>query len=239
MGRAYEVRKASIMKTGSAKAKLYSMYAKEIYQSAKTGGVEVTANSTLRRLIEKAKKDQVPADLIKRAIDKVHSGIDESYTTVRYELFGPGGSTLVVDCLTDNVNRTLSFVRPALNKSGSKMGAMNSVSYMYEHLCVVSFKGLTEEQVLEALINNNVDADDIEVNGDEITIYGEPTALYNIKEAILSIAPTMEFDADEIVMLPKEKITLEGENLELFNRLYSMLDEVEDVQMIYHNVNLE
>ena len=110
---------------------------------------------------------------------------------------------------------------------------------MYEHLCVVSFKGLTEDQVLEALINNNVDVDDIELNGDEITVYGEPTALYSIKEAILSIAPKMEFDAEEIVMLPKEKVTLTGDNLELFNRVYSMLDEVEDVQMIYHNVNLD
>ena len=109
MGRAYEVRKASIQKTGAAKAKLYSMYAREIYEAAKSGGTSVEANAVLKRLIERARKDQVPSDIINRAIDKVNSGADESYEAVRYELFGPGGSTLIVDCLTDNVNRTLSY----------------------------------------------------------------------------------------------------------------------------------
>ena len=115
MGRAYEVRKASIQKTGAVKAKLYSMFAKEIYQAAKNGGTELESNITLKRLVEKAKKEQIPGDLIKRAIDKVNSGIDENYSSVRYEIYGPGGSTLIVDCLTDNVNRTLSYIRPALN----------------------------------------------------------------------------------------------------------------------------
>ncbi|MCI8445124.1 MAG: YebC/PmpR family DNA-binding transcriptional regulator, partial [Bacilli bacterium] len=100
MGRAYEVRKASIQKTGAAKSKLYSMYAREIYQAAKTGGTEPESNASLKRLMERAKKEQVPADIIKRAIDKVNSGVDESYAKATYELFGPGGSTVIVDCLT-------------------------------------------------------------------------------------------------------------------------------------------
>lgn len=238
MGRAYEVRKASILKTGAVKAKLYSMYAKEIYLAAKNGGVEVESNLSLKRLVEKAKKDQVPSDLIKRAIDKVNSGVDDSYTSVRYELFGPGGSTLIVDCLTDNVNRTLSYIRPALNKNNGKMGVSNSVSYMYEHLAVVSFKGLKEDDVLMALIEADVEVDDIEVEDDIITVYGLPTDLYNIKEALLKVKADLEFDVDEIVMLPKEKISLAGEDLELFNRMYDMIDEIEDVQNVYHNVQL-
>ena len=96
MGRAYEVRKASIQKTGAAKAKLYSMYAREIYQAAKTGGVEMEANAALKRLVDRAKKEQVPGDIIKRAIDKVNSGVDETYTNTNYELFGPAG----VICMT-------------------------------------------------------------------------------------------------------------------------------------------
>ena len=144
MGRAYEVRKASIQKTGAAKSKLYSMYAREIYQAAKNGGIELEANATLKRLVEKAKKEQVPADIIKRAIDKVNSGADESYDSVRYELFGPAGSTVIVDCLTDNVNRSVSAVRTAVNKCHVKMGAIGSVAYMYDNLCVVGFKGLDE-----------------------------------------------------------------------------------------------
>lgn len=238
MGRAYEVRKASIQKTGAAKAKLYSMYAREIYQAAKNGGTDTDANLSLRRLIEKAKKEQVPGDLIKRAIDKVNSGVDESYSAVRYEIFGPSGSTVIVDCLTDNVNRTLSGVRPACTKSGAKMGLSNSVSYMYDHLSIVSFKGLTEEAVLEALINNNVDATDIEDEDGLITIYGDPTDLYSIKEAILSVLPNVEFEVEEIAMLPKEKVTLAGEDLEHFQRLMGFLEELDDVQHIYHNVEL-
>ena len=117
MGRAYEVRKASIQKTGAAKAKLYSMYAREIYQIAKNGGTEPTGNPSLKRILEKAKKEQVPADIIKRAIDKVNSGADETYETVKYELFGPAGSTLIVECLTDNVNRSVSSVRAVINKT--------------------------------------------------------------------------------------------------------------------------
>ena len=89
MGRAYEVRKASIQKTGAAKAKLYSMYAREIYDIAKKGGTDPSSNASLKRIMERAKKEQVPADIIKRAIDKVNSGVDENYISCRYEGFGP------------------------------------------------------------------------------------------------------------------------------------------------------
>lgn len=238
MGRAYEVRKASIQKTGAAKAKLYSMYAREIYQTAKNGGVELESNAALKRLIDKAKKEQVPADIIKRAIDKVNSGCDESYDSVRYELFGPSGSTLLVDCLTDNLNRTVSSIRTALNKTHTKMGAINSVSYMYDNLCIVSFKGLKEEEVLDTLIMNDIDINDIEVENDTINLYGNPTDLYRIKEAILSLKSNIEFEMDEITTLPKETIKLSGEDLDVFKKLLEMLDDIEDVQNVYHNVEL-
>lgn len=238
MGRAYEVRKASIQKTGAAKAKLYSMYAREIYQAAKTGGTEFESNSALKRLVEKAKKEQVPSDIINRAIDKVNSGVDETYTSANYELFGPAGSTLIVACLTDNVNRSVSSVRAVVNKCHVKMGAQGSVSYMYDHLCIVSFKGLTEEETLEALIEEGLDVDDIEEENGEIIIYGAPSELFNIKEAITKKLPKVTFDMDEITYIAKDKVTLTGEDLEAFNKLLTMLDEVEDVQHVYHNVNV-
>lgn len=238
MGRAYEVRKASIQKTGAAKAKLYSMYAREIYQVAKTGGVEPTGNAALKRLIERAKKEQVPSDIIKRAIDKVNSGADESYDEVRYELFGPNGSTLIVECLTDNVNRSISSIRAALNKCNSKVGSMGSVSYMYDHICVVSFKGTDEESVLDTLLNAGIEVVDIEVEEENIIVYGVPSDLYAIKEAILSLLPEIQFDLDEITFIPKDKIVLEGDDLMYFNRLLTMLDEIEDVNHVYHNVEL-
>lgn len=228
---------AAKAKTGAAKGKLYGMYAKEIYQVAKTGGATPEGNPALKRLIEKAKKEQVPNDVIKRAIDKVNSGADESYENARYELFGPGGSTIIVDCLTDNVNRTVSDIRTVVNKCHVKMGAMNSVSYMYDNLCIVGFKGLSEEEAMDALINNDVDITDMEEENGMVIIYGEPTDLNKIKEAILSLKE-VTFDIDEIAMLPKDKITLTGEDLEVFNKLINMLDEVDDTNHVYHNVEL-
>lgn len=236
MGRAYEVRKASIQKTGAARGKIYSMYAREIYEVAKNGGTELESNVALKRLVDKAKKEQVPSDIIKRAIDKVNSGADESYSTVRYELFGPNGSNVIVDCLTDNVNRSVSLIRAALNKTSAKMGAMGSVAFMYDNLCIVSFKGLSEEETLEALIEAGVDAD-IELQGDSIVLYGKPSDLYAIKEAILA-KKQVEFDVDEISMIPKDTVKLEGEALEDFQKLLNLLDEIEDVNHVYHNVEL-
>lgn len=236
MGRAYEVRKASIQKTGAAKGKIYSTYAKEIYQAAKNGGVEVESNATLKRLIERAKKEQVPQDIIKRAIDKVNSGALESYIRNTYEIFGPGASTLIVECLTDNVNRSVSSLRAVVNKCHVKMGAIGSVSYMYENLCIVSFKGLSEEDTLNALILNDVDIIDIESMEDEIIVYGEPQNLFKIKDAITKALPNVNFDAEEITMLAKEKVELNKEDLEIFERLVAMFEEVEDVSHIYHNV---
>ena len=236
MGRAYEVRKASIQKTGAAKSKLYSMYAREIYDVAKKGGVDPSTNISLKRLIEKAKKEQVPSDIIHRAIDKVNSGIDENYTSVRYELFGPSGSTLIVDCLTDNVNRTLSYIRPALNKNNGKMGVSGSVSYLYDNLAIIGFTGGVEDAVLEAMIENDINLVDMEVENNDIVVYGEPQDLYRMKEALLSIYPNANFDVEEIVMLPKSKVTLTGEDLDHFHRMVEMIEEIEDVKSVYHNV---
>ena len=238
MGRAYEVRKASIQKTGAAKAKLYSMYAREIYQAAKNGGTELEGNPSLKRLVEKAKKDQVPNDIVNRAIDKVNSGADETYTLANYEIFGPSGSTAIVACLTDNVNRSVSSIRAVINKCHVKMGAQGSVSYMYDHLCIVSFKGLSEEDALDAIVEAGLDVNDIETENEEVIVYGAPNDLNKIKEALLAKNPKLEFDLDEITMLPKEKVTLEGEDKETFERMLNMLDEVEDVQTVYHNVEL-
>lgn len=237
MGRAYEVRKASIQKTGAAKAKLYSMYAREIYDIAKKGGTDIYSNASLKRVIDRAKKEQIPGDIIKRAIDKVNSGIDENYEKASYEIFGPAGSTIIVECLTDNVNRSISSVKAALNKCKCKIGVQGSVSFNYENLCIIGFKGINEEQAMDAIIEADLDIDDIETNDDMVIVYGNPKDLHALKMAIENIKKDIEFEIDEISMLPKEKIDIDGDDLEIFNRLVTMLDDIEDVQNIYHNVN--
>ncbi len=238
MGRAYEVRKASIQKTGAARGKIYSMYAKEIYQAAKNGGTEVSSNAILRRLVERAKKDQVPSDIIKRAIDKVNSGIDENYQVATYEMFGPNGSTLIVECLTDNLNRSISDLRAVANKCHIKVGAQGSVLFNYDHLCVVGFKGFTEDEVVDALIENNADFIDMEVSDDMIIVYGNPQNLYQIKDSITNKKTNTEFEIDEISYLPKEKVTLSGDDKVTFERVLALLDDASDVQNVYHNVEL-
>ena len=229
---------AAKAKTGAAKGKLYGMYAKEIYLAAKNGGVTPEGNPSLKRLIEKAKKDQVPSDIIKRAIEKVNSGAGENYETLTYEMFGPAGSTLMVECLTDNVNRSVSDLRAVVNKCHIKMGGMGSVSYMYDNLCIVGFTGMTEEEVMDTLIENDIDFVDLEVENNHVMIYGEPKDLFKIKDAISKKLNNVDFDVDEISQLPKERVTLEGEDKEVFDKLLTLLDDVDDVQNVYHNVNL-
>ena len=238
MGRAYEVRKAAIQKNGDVKAKLYSNFAKEIYLAAKNGRTNIDTNAHLKSLVEKAKKSQVPSDIINRAIDKVNNGADESYTSCRYEGFGPGASTVIVDCLTDNVNRTVGLVRTAFTKTKGKLGVENSVSHSYENLAIVGFKNLSEEEAFEILMNDDIDVKDIETDNDLVIVYGDAKDLYKIKTSLKNAKPELEFEIDEISMLPFEKITLEGDDLEMFNKLLTMLDDVEDVQNVYHNVNL-
>lgn len=219
--------------TGAKKGKLYGMYAKEIYQVAKNGGTTPEGNPSLKRLIEKAREDQVPNDIIKRAIDKVSSGVDENYQTVRYELFGPAGSTFIVECLTDNVNRSVSSIRAALNKTSVKMGNQGSVTFNYDHYAVIGVQGATEDMILEKLVEAGVDVSDIEPEGETIVIYADPTSLYDVKEALSSFNVV----ASEIAWVPKELITITDEDKEIAKKLLLLLDEIDDVQNVYHNIS--
>lgn len=235
MGRAHEVRAKAMAATAAKKSKLYSIYAKEIYQAAK-GNPDPSSNDSLRRVIEKAKREQVPADVISRNIDKVKKGEVESYDTVEYEAFAQGGSTLIIKCLTDNSNRTLSFLKTVFNKCGAKLATQGSVSYMYDHLGVVGVKDHTEDEVMDALINGDVDANDIEVEDDMIVVYTEVSDLNNAKKALENAFPGVTFELDEISYFAKDSVTLKEDEKEKFNRLLDMLDELDDVSNVYHNV---
>ena len=237
MGRAHEVRAKAMAATAARKSKLYSIYAKEIIKAAK-GNPDPVSNDVLRRVIEKAKKEQVPADVINRNIEKVKKGDVENYETVEYEAFAQGGSTLIIKCLTDNPNRTVSFVKTAFNKCGAKLANQGSVSFMYEHLGVVGIKGHTEEEVMDALINADVDVNDIEVEDDMIVVYTEVVDLNNAKKALETAFENVSFELDEISYFSKDSVTLEGEDKEKFERLLTMLDDIDDVSNVYHNVEL-
>ncbi|MBD9106776.1 YebC/PmpR family DNA-binding transcriptional regulator [bacterium] len=237
MGRAYEVRKASIQKTGAAKGKVYTTFAKEIYLAAKKGSPNPEANVTLKRLIDKAKKNQVPSDIITRAIDKAKGVGQDEYHEVVYEGFGPGASTLIIKCLTDNVNRTVGMVRAAFNKVNKSLGVTNSVSYNYDHLGIISFKYENDDEILEVLLNAGIEIVDIEKEDGYVTVSLNPSDMNSAKDEIEKIIPNVDYEIDEVGMYAKDKITLEGEDKEIFDRLYNILEDIEDVSQIYTNVS--
>lgn len=239
MGRAYEVRKASIQKNGAVKAKLYSNYAKEIYLAAKKGVPELESNINLKHLVEKAKKEQVPMDIIKRAIDKAKGAGGEDYTEVIYEGFGPGASTFIIKTLTDNVNRTVGEIRAAFNKVHKSLGVTNSVSYNYDYLAIISFKSNEEEKIFEELLNAGIEIIDLESNDGEITITANPKDINKVKEELEKIIPEIEYTYDEVGMFAKEEVTLTGEDKEVYDKLYGLLDAIDDVSAIYTNVKLD
>ena len=190
------------------------------------------------KVIEKAKREQVPADVINRNIDKAKKGEVENYDVVEYEAFAQGGSNLIVKCLTDNPNRTITFVKTVFNKCGAKIAGQNAVSFMYEHLGAVGIKGHTEDEVMEALINGDVDANDIEAEDDMIVVYTEVADLNNAKKALEEAFPGITFEIDEISYYPKDTVKLSDEDKAKFERLLEMLDEIDDVSNVYHNVEL-
>tara|TARA_R110001592_G_scaffold87235_5_gene257710 strand:- start:26273 stop:26989 length:717 start_codon:yes stop_codon:yes gene_type:complete len=238
MGRAYQNRKESMAKTADAKTKVYSKYAREIYVTAKSGGVDPTGNLTLRGLIERAKKDQVPGHVIDKAIDKAKGGGGEDFSVARYEGFGPGNCIVIVDCLTDNANRTISDVRNCFTKTKSKMGTPGSVSHMFDHCAILSFASDNEESVLETLMMADVDVSDIENEDGMITVFAANTDYGKAKQALAEHFGEIDFAVDEIQFLPQTSATLEGDDVAMFEKFVDMLNELEDVQNIYHNAEV-
>ena len=237
MGRAHEVRAASMAKTAAIKSKLYSRFGKELYIAAKSGVPDPDMNLTLKRKIAEAKSNQVPADVIKRAIEKAKGGTDENYDEARYEGFGPGNSTIIVDCLTDNTNRSYTNVKTAFNKcKGAKLVNAGGVSYNYENVGLFEFAYEDEESMLDAMMEADVDVQDITVEDGEMTVKTSFADFGKAQEAIEKLIPNVEFDTCEATMLPNEYVDItDPEDIEAFNKLMDMLNDVEDVNKIYTN----
>ncbi|WP_100639945.1 YebC/PmpR family DNA-binding transcriptional regulator [Marinobacter salexigens] len=238
MGRAYQNRKESMAKTAAAKTKVYSKYGREIYMAAKSGGLDPQANLSLRGLIERAKKDQVPTHVIEKAIEKAKGGAGEDYSTARYEGYGPGNCMVIVDCLTDNPNRTFGDVRLAFTKTKSKIGTPGTVAHMFDHCAIFVFKDQDEDAVLEALMEADVDVTDIENENDAITVFTPNTEYAKAKQALEDAFEGIEFEVDDIQFLPKTTTPVEGDDIPMFEKFCDMLNELDDVQNIFHNAEL-
>ena len=238
MGRAYQNRKDSMAKTSDQKAKVYSRYAREIYVSAKSGGLDPAGNLELRSTIERAKKAQVPSHVIDKAIDKAAGGAGEDFARAQYEGFGPGGCMAIIQCLTDNPNRTFGDVRQAFTKTNTKIGTQGSVSHMFDHFAIFVFKSEDEEGVLDALMMADVDVKDIELADGNITVFAPNTEYAKARKALIESFGEIDFEIDEIQFLPQNTQPLAGEELETFHKFLDMLNDLEDVQNVYHNVEL-
>ncbi len=239
MGRSFEVRKATMAKTQGAKIKVYSKYGKEIYVCAKNGGADPDMNLSLRHLITKAKKDNVPAHVIEKALDKARGGGGEDYQAARYEGFGPGGTSVIVDCLTDNGNRTFQDVRQCFVKTGAKIGNPGTVSHMFDHRAVFQFKGDDDEAVLEALMMADVDVSDIELEDGVVTVFAPTNEFFKAKSALTESFPDIEIDVEEITFIPQTQTEVSGEDAEKFQKFLDMLDDCDDVQEVYHNADIK
>jgi len=236
MGRAYQNRKESIAKTSDAKAKVYSKYGREIYVCAKGGGPDPINNVMLRGLIERAKKDQVPSHVIERAIEKASGGGGEDFAPTRYEGIGPGGSMVIVECLTDNPTRTFNDVRFCFTKTKSKIGTAGTVTHMFDHCAILVFDGDSEDAVLEALLMADVDVTDVEQADGKVTVFTPNTEYGNAKKALADAFGEIDFDVDEIQFVPQNTIELGEDDAAGFEKLLDMLNDCDDVQNVYHNV---
>lgn len=235
MGRAYQNRKESMAKTSDAKAKVYSKYGREIYVCAKAGGLDPSGNLALRGLIDRAKKDQVPTHVIDKAIDKAKGGGGEDFAIARYEGYGPGSSMVIIDCLTDNPNRTFGDVRQCFTKTKCKIGTQGAVSHMFDHSAILVFSGDDEDAVLEALMERDVDVTDIESENGKVTVFAPNTEYFKVKQALLDTFGEIDFDVDEIQFIPQNTTPIAADDMEMFEKFLFMLNDLDDVQNIYHN----
>lgn len=237
MGRAHEVRAASMAKTAAAKSSKYAKWGKEIFEIAKSGVPDPEMNQKLKSAIARAKKDQCSADVIKRAIDKAKGVQSGSSKETIYEGYGNGNVAVIVECLTDNVNRTFTEVRTAFNKTGGNVGT--SVSYLFNRKAKFVFEGFTEDETMEILLLAEADFEELSVDEDEfITIVADPKENDKIRDALLEANPDLEFETEGVQMLPTTYVTLDEDSEGKFRRMLGLLREIDDVQEIHHNADI-
>lgn len=238
MGRSFEVRKASMAKTAAQKSKLYSKYGKQLYVLAKNSGADPAANPSLQSLIDRAKREQVPAHVIEKALEKASGAGGEDFVSARYEGFGPGGASFIIDCLTDNNNRTITDVRNCFTKTSSKMGAPGSVAHAFDHLAVLSFQGEDGDEILEGLLSAEVDVTDVECEDGRITVFAPAAEFFKAKQALLELKPDTPLEVEEITFVPQTQTEITADDLPMFEKFVNMLNDCDDVQDIYHNATL-
>ncbi|MBB6674701.1 YebC/PmpR family DNA-binding transcriptional regulator [Cohnella nanjingensis] len=238
MGRKWNNIKEKKASKDANTSRIYAKFGVEIYVAAKKGEPDPEANRALKVVLERAKTYNVPKAIIDRALEKAKGSSEETYSELRYEGFGPNGSMVIVDALTNNVNRTAAAVRAVFNKNGGNMGVNGSVAYMFDATAVIGLTGKTVDEAIEILIEADVDVRDVVEEEDAVIVYADPEQFHAIQEAFKNAGVT-EFTVAELTMIPQTYVTLEEDSQAQFEKMIDLLEDSEDVQQVYHNVELE
>ena len=221
----------------AARSKVFQKLAKELYVAAKSGDSDPANNAALRMVVEKAKAENMPKANIESAIAKAASkGAAENYESVRYEGYGPSGIAIMIDCLTDNKNRTAGFVRSTLSKRNGNLGTDGSVSYMFKRKGLIVLENVYEEdKIMEDILG--LDILDMEIGEEEITIYTEPDKFLSVKDELDKLGYD-KYLMSEVTFVPDNYISLDEQNTEKAMTLIEALEDLDDVQNVYHNLDI-
>ena len=242
MGRAFEYRKATKMKRWGHMAKTFTRLGKQIAIAVKAGGPELENNPTLRSIIAVCKRENMPKDNIERAIKNAMGKDQSEYKEVTYEGYGPHGIAVFVETLTDNTTRTVADVRSVFNKFSGNLGTTGSLSFLFDHKCVFTFKkkdGVDMEELILELIDYNVD-DEFDEEYDEdkdettITIYGDPKSYAQIQKYLEEQG--FENVGGEFTYIPNDFKEVDDEQRAVIEKMIERLEEFDDVQNVYTNM---
>ena len=242
MGRAFEYRKAAKLKRWGHMAKTFTKIGKQIAVAVKAGGPEPENNPSLRSIIATCKRENMPKDNIERAIKNAMGKDQSEYKEVTYEGYGPHGIAVFVDTLTDNTTRTVGDVRSVFNKFNGTLGTTGSLSYLFDHKCVFTFKkkdGVDMEELILELIDFNVE-DEFDEDDEEgtITIYGDDVKAYAQIQKFLE-EQGFEDIGGEFTYVPNDLKDLDAEQRATINKMVERLEEFDDVQNVYTNMKPE
>lgn len=242
MGRAFEYRKATKLKRWGHMAKTFTRLGKQIAIAVKAGGPEPENNPTLRSIIATCKRENMPKDNIERAIKNAMGKDQSEYKEVTYEGYGPHGIAVFVDTLTDNTTRTVADVRSIFNKFNGTLGTTGSLSYLFDHKCVFTFKskeGVDMDELILELIDFNVEDEyDVDEEEDTITIYGDDVKSYAQIQKFLE-EHGFEDIGGEFTYVPNDLKDISAEERATIDKMVEKLEEFDDVQNVYTNMRPE
>ena len=242
MGRAFEYRKATKLKRWGHMAKTFTRLGKQIAIAVKAGGPEPENNPTLRSIIATCKRENMPKDNIERAIKNAMGKDQSEYKEVTYEGYGPHGIAVFVDTLTDNTTRTVADVRSIFNKFNGTLGTTGSLSYLFDHKCVFTFKskeGVDMDELILELIDFNVEDEyDVDEEEDTITIYGDDVKSYAQIQKFLE-EQGFEDIGGEFTYVPNDLKDISAEERATIDKMVEKLEEFDDVQTVYTNMRPE